>query len=103
MKILLLVTSLTTFTFQSQGQENKSKIDKKDLKRFVQILASDSAEGRGTGTGGQKRVEKFIANRFRNLGLNFYHKDGYLEKFKLTQTYWGEVYMKSQTTTLKNF
>lgn len=103
MKILLLISCLTTLVFQSQGQENKSKIDKKDLKRIVQILASDSLEGRGTGTEGQRRAEKFITDRFKNLGLITYNQDSYLEKFKLNQTYWGEVYIKTQTTKLNNF
>lgn len=103
MKILLLITCLTTCIFQSQGQTNKSKIDKKDLKTFVKILTSDSLEGRGTGTDGQRRAEKFISDRFKNLGLNTYNHNSYSEKFRLNQMYWGQVYIKTQNKTLKNF
>ena len=94
---------MTTLIFQGQGQTSKSKIDKKDLKTFVQILASDSLEGRETGTEGQKRAEKFISERFKSLGLHAYNQNGYLEKFKINQTYWGEVYIKTRSTILKNF
>lgn len=103
MKILLIITCLTNFVLQSQGQADKSKIDKKDLKAFVKTLTSDSLEGRGTGTEGQRRAETFISERFKNLGLNTYNQDSYLEKFKLNQTYWGQVYIKTQSTTLKHF
>lgn len=88
---------------QCQGQTHKSKIDKKDLQTFVKVLTSDSLEGRGTGTEGQKKAERFISLRFKELGLNTYGQNGYLEKFKLNQTYWGQVYIKTQSRTLENF
>lgn len=103
MKILILITCLTSFILQCQGQTDKSKIDKKDLKTFVKFLTSDSLEGRGTGTEGQKKAERFISERFKELGLNTYGQNGYLEKFKLNQTYWGQVYIKTQSRTLENF
>lgn len=103
MKILLLLACLATSILQSQGQTVKSKIDKKDLKKFVQILSSDSLEGRGMGTEGQIRAEKFISDRFKYLGLQAYNQNSYLEKFIINQTYWGEVYIKTKNTTLWNF
>lgn len=103
MKILLLIIYLTSITLQCEGQTDKSKIDKKDLKTFVKLLTSDSLEGRGTGTEGQKKAERFISERFKELGLNTYDQNGYLEKFKLNQTYWGQVYIKTQNRTLENF
>src|SRR5690606_13497709 len=45
----------------------------------------------------------FISLRFKELGLNTYGQNGYLEKFKLNQTYWGQVYIKTQSRTLENF
>ena len=94
---------MTISISQSHAQSNKSKIDKKDLKTLVKILASDSLEGRGTGTEGQRRAERFISDRFKELGLNTYNENSYLEKFKLNQTYWGQVYMKTQNRALSNF
>lgn len=103
MKILLLIICLTNFILHSHGQTDKSKIDKKDLKTFVKLLTSDSLEGRETGTEGQRKAERFILERFKKLGLNTYGQNGYLEKFKLNQTYWGQVYIKTQSRTLENF
>src|SRR5258708_3155357 len=101
MKILLLIICLTSFFLQ--GQLLQSKIDKKDLKTYIKILTSDSLEGRGTGTKGQKRAEKFISDRFKKLGLTPYDRYGYLQNFKLNQTSWGDVYLKTQSRTLENF
>ena len=103
MKMLLLITCLTSFILSSWGQTESSKIDKKDLKTFVQILTSDSLEGRGTGTEGQRKAGRFISKRFKELGLNAYSQNGYLQTFKLKQTYWGHVYLKTQSKTLENF
>ncbi len=98
MKVLLLVTFLTALIPQIFGQQ--SKIDKQDLKSFVKILTSDSLEGRGTGTIGQKRADKFISDRFRNLGLNTFNNNSYLEKFNLTQTFWGKCISEHRTSYL---
>ncbi len=103
MKLPLVLTCLTTLVFQSPGQSNKSKIDKKDLKHFVKILTSDSLEGRETGTEGQRRAENFISARYKNLGLNKHNQNSYLEKFKLHQIYWGQIYIETPSKTLRNF
>lgn len=88
---------------QGHAQTSQSKIDKKDLKAFVKVLTSDSLEGRGTGTEGQRKAARYIAERFKELGLNTHGQNGYLEPFKLKQTYWGQVYIKTQRRTLENF
>jgi hypothetical protein len=44
-----------------------------------------------------------MSERFKELGLNTYDQNGYLQKFKLNQTYWGQVYIKTQNRTLENF
>jgi hypothetical protein len=103
MKILVLIICLTNFILHSQGQTDKSRIDKKDLKTFVKLLTSDSLEGRGTGTEGQWKAARFISERFKELGLSTYGQNGYFEKFKLNQTYWGQVYIKTKTRILENF
>lgn len=100
---LLLITCLTSLTIPSQAQVSNSNIDRNDLKLLIKILSADSLEGRGTGTAGQRKAEKFIADRFQRLGLQPYRQNGYLERFKLTQTYWGQVYLKTPNATLRNF
>jgi hypothetical protein len=86
------------------GQIPHSKIDASQLKTFLKILSSDSLEGRGTGSIGQKKAERVIVNRFRELGLSVGKgQNDFLETFILTQSYWGEVYVKTSGTVLRNF
>jgi hypothetical protein len=87
----LLIITLTSLTIRTFAQESNSRIDSKDLKKFVRILSSDSLEGRGTGTEGQRKAEKFISKRFTELGLSTS-----IEKFQLRQIHWGQVYLKTK-------
>ena len=107
MRVVLLIACLTSLSLQIFGQlignKTQSKIDKRDLKTFIKVLTSDSLEGRGTGTNGQRKAEKFISDRYNYLGLNTLNRKDYLEKFNLTQTYWGQVYIKTSNRLLDNF
>ncbi len=102
MKPLLPLVCYLVFGLHGFSQVDQSRIDKKDLRTFVKILTADSLQGRGTGTEGQKKAEVFIANRFKALGLIPCNSNGYLEKFKLNQTHWGQVYIRTQQATLDN-
>ncbi|QTD39198.1 M28 family peptidase [Polaribacter batillariae] len=60
----------------------KSEIDPKNrIKEDVTFLASDQLEGRQTGTQGEKKAAKYIANRFRELGLQPKGTQEYLQPF----------------------
>ncbi|MCL1821288.1 MAG: M20/M25/M40 family metallo-hydrolase [Prolixibacteraceae bacterium] len=103
MKIFLPVL-LFILSFQSFGQEIASKIDREELKFFVKTLTSASFEGRGVDTQGHKKAQEFIADRFAVLQLEPFSGDGYLEKFSLSQSYWNDIYIKTQNgKTLWNF
>jgi hypothetical protein len=68
------------------GQENikfSETIIVEDLQRHLNILASDSLEGRETGKKGQKMAADYIANHFKNIGISPYKKDTYYQKFKV--------------------
>ena len=56
------------------NQENRIKED-------VTFLASDALEGRQTGTDGEKKAAKYIANRFKELALEAKGTEGYLQPF----------------------
>ena len=56
------------------NQENRIKED-------VTFLASDALEGRQTGTDGEKKAANYIANRFKELGLEAKGTEGYLQPF----------------------
>lgn len=98
--ILFLILGIRNY---SQSNSFESVIDKTDLKNYITILTSDSLNGRFTGTIGQKKAAKFIADKFKNIGLNDLNNSNYLEKFNLNQTKWGDVYLKTKNKKLDNF
>ena len=54
-----------------------------DLKKHIQVLASDSLEGRETGEQGQKMAAEYIANCFKKAGIPPYKCKTYYQKFKV--------------------
>lgn len=59
---------------QEYTPENKIKED-------VKILADDSLEGRQTGTEGEKKAADYIAERFKDMGLEGKGTEGYFQDF----------------------
>jgi len=103
-KILLLILFLTLGVRNySQTKSLASVIDKTDLRNYITILTSDSLNGRFTGTIGQKKAAKFISDKFKEIGLLDINNSEFLEKFNLTQTKWGQVYLKTKNKKLNNF
>ena len=60
-----------------------NSITVKDLKKHIQILASDSLEGRETGEQGAKKAAEYIANCFKKVGIPPYKCKTYYQKFKV--------------------
>ena len=60
-----------------------NSITVKDLKKHIEILASDSLEGRETGEQGQKKAAEYIANCFKKVGIPPYKCKTYFQKFKV--------------------
>lgn len=100
--VLILVLILGVRNY-SQSNSFKSSIDKTDLKNYITILTSDSLNGRLTGTIGQKKAAKFIADKFKEIGLIDINNSKYLEKFNLNKTKWGEVYLRTENKKFDNF
>jgi Tol biopolymer transport system component/Zn-dependent M28 family amino/carboxypeptidase len=60
-------------------------IDPGDLRRHVEILASEEMEGRLTGTPGERRATAYVASAFQALGLAPAGADGgYFQSFDFT-------------------
>ena len=91
----LLVTLFLCFTCPDYGQDIQSKIDQRDLKAFIQTLSSVQFEGRSVDNHGQIKTQDFIVDRYKTLQLEPYSSDGYLEKFNLSQTNKGAIYLKT--------
>jgi hypothetical protein len=66
-------------------------VDKSYLKSIVKTLASDSMQGRYTGTDGIERAAKFIEKSFQEAGLT----DVRREEFTVLESGWSEVYLRS--------
>jgi len=61
--------------------ENKPKIAENNIKKDVAFLADDKLEGRQTGTKGEVAAAKYIAQRFKAIGLEPKGTDKYLQSF----------------------
>lgn len=76
MKLIKLLVFLLVFT------SCKHEIIKEiTIQEDVQFLADDALEGRQTGTIGEQKAAKYIAERFKNLGLTPKGTDGYFQAF----------------------
>jgi hypothetical protein len=74
------------FPFFLLAQENikfSKTIIVEDLKRHLNILASDSLEGRETGENGQKMAADYIMNHFKDIGIPPFKKNSYYQKFRV--------------------
>ncbi len=95
----LLLISLIGFS----QTDHVSRIDKENLRKSIQSLTSGLLVNRQTGTTGQREAAKFIADKFRTLGLTPFDSAGYYQKINLVNTYWGEVYIMADKRKLENF
>ena len=71
MKQIAIIVFFITLASCQKEQPMESKI-----KEDVTYLADDKLEGRKTGTEGEKMAAEYIANRFKDLGLNGKGTDG---------------------------
>ena len=81
-----LINILLVIPFFSFSQENikySNTININDLYDHVEILSSDSLEGRETGKPGQKMAAHYIANHFKNIGIPAFKRNTYFQKFKV--------------------
>ena len=68
-KNLVLLLLLPSILFSQENIQFSETIIIEDLERHLNILASDSLEGRETGKKGQKMAADYIVNHFRNIGI----------------------------------
>jgi len=81
--IFLLFIGLSINTFSQNNVKFSKTINAADLEKHLNILASDSLEGRETGKKGQKMAADYIMNHFKNIGIPPYKKKTYYQKFKV--------------------
>lgn len=75
-----LILSFFLVLFLFSCKEN-STIKQVSLNEDVAFLSSDSLMGRKTGTNGEQLAANYIAERFKNMGLEPKGTEGYFQKF----------------------
>ncbi len=91
---------LTTLSYaQDDATKYAESITPQDLKKHLVIIASDSLEGRDTGSPGQKKAAEYVSKYFKSYGLQPIADNGegaksYLQKYKLYKRSYGDVYVK---------
>jgi len=86
---------------QNAATPYAQSITPQDLEKHLRVIAHDSLEGRDTGSAGQKKAAKYVANFFKSVGLQpiFINPDSsksYFQPYALYQKSWGEVYLATE-------
>ena len=94
----LLLSINTLALAQDDPAKYAASITPSDLKKHLVIIASDSLEGRDTGSSGQKKAAEYVSKYYKQYGLEpiATGADGarsYLQKYKLYKRSWGDVYV----------
>lgn len=96
-----MLLSITTLAYaQDDATKYAESITPEDLKKHLVIIASDSLEGRDTGSPGQKKAAEYVSKYFKQYGLQPIATDSsgsksFLQKYKLYKRSWGDVYVKA--------
>ncbi|WP_299463242.1 M28 family peptidase [uncultured Microscilla sp.] len=97
---LIFLACFVSATVWSQKKDETAvkyakTVTKKDLKKHLTVIASDEMEGRDTGSPGQKKAAKYIADHFKALGLlppvKTAEGKSYFQKFDLVKSKWKDV------------
>lgn len=69
-------------------------ITREELEKHLSIIASDDFEGRETGTEGQRKAAKYIADQFKEFGIPPSKNGSYFQEYPLQKEEWGTVEIK---------
>ena len=69
-KQLIILLLFPVICISQENIKYAETITIEELKRHINILASDSLEGRETGKIGQKKAARYIANHFKKIGIS---------------------------------
>src|SRR5215213_5285220 len=82
---LLIFFVLGFFAATAQKLKKEDKLVIANLQKHIQVLASDSLEGRRTGTPGEQKAIAYISNEFKNAGLLPKCTNGYFQPFEIDE------------------
>jgi len=89
------VLAVTLFLFSCKTE---TPVKQTTMKEDVYFLADDKLEGRETGTATEKESANYLAERFKNMGLEAKGTDGYLQYF----TFKPKTHPHGEATFVKN-
>ncbi len=75
---------LNAQTFDSIANRYAETITAEELKKHLEVIASDEYEGRETGRKGQKMAKEYLVNQFRSYGIKP-HEGKYVQEFDLIE------------------
>ena len=82
---LCLLFSVDVLAFSEKPANSSYKITKENIQAHVSFLSSDALEGRLTGTNGEKLATDYVAEEFRQLGLEPAGDNGtFFQEFNFT-------------------
>lgn len=84
MKLRFLFAILFIAYLSSCQTEKEITINKEALLANIKEISSDAYEGRGFSKPGNYKAQEFIASKFKELGLEIYRGDTYIQKFEHT-------------------
>lgn len=100
MKKLILFLALFSFNSILFAQYNPLEIQKEmantitssELKNYLTVISSDDFEGRETGTEGQRKAAKYIAEQFKMMGLpTVGEDDSHFQNIAFTRERWKDI------------
>lgn len=76
------------------AKEFSKRITKEDIKKHLEILASDEMEGRETGRKGQQLAAEYIAGEYKKMGLETTPNGTYFQKIQYAHNQWLDLSIK---------
>jgi Peptidase family M28 len=105
-KLLIFVLILRGYCLIAQNADPApfaNTITTDDLRAHLTVLTSDSLEGRETGTEGNLKAAKYIANHFEKLGLpKVVDGKSYFQRMVYTNEGWNTISMQLNGTSYKH-
>lgn len=100
----LILFSLLVLSSNAQNLSVDSNqlhlLDSVELRKHIEVLASDSLEGRYTGSEGQKKAAYYISSQFQKAGLIPYNDTTFFQTFYLWSWQWGNCTLAYGDKTL---
>ncbi len=104
--LLLVMPTFKGLTQSKTARKYAKTITTKDLYSHLSVLASDSLEGRETGTKGQKKAADYVSNYFQTIELKGAYEEEnnpYFQSFTLQQSEYHSVYLRKDREKKNNF